>query len=129
MATTTKGFSYILGSDSASSIDDISLALANTLDANIPFRMSAGQGSITLATAASGSVAVTFPTSRFTVAPLVICSLSNAPSGSQKLSARAINASTTGATLWVYTGDQTNVSCTVTVAWWAIQFTTTTANG
>lgn len=127
--TTTKGYPYILGSDSADTIDDTSLALANKLEAVVPYAMSSGTVNVTLTAATSASAAITFPTSRFTVAPNVIAAMVSAPGGSQKFVARCINATTTGATVYVYTGDATSATGSVTVAWWAVQMTTAAANG
>lgn len=130
MATTSKGFSYILGSDSASTIDDISAALANTLELYVPFRMAAGTGSLSISNANSANVQVNFPASRFTVAPIVVCSLTGAPSGSQKITVRALNATTSKVDIYFYTGDNTNVTATgVTFAWWAVQYLTNNASG
>jgi hypothetical protein len=127
MATTAKGFSYILGTDSASTLDDISLALANTLEAYVPFRVAAGSASITLTAAANGTTAITFPTSRFTVAPLVLCTLQN--TNGPTVSARASSITSTGFTLYVSTGNNGTVSTTVTAAWLAIQYGAAAAAG
>lgn len=127
--TTSKGFPYILGADPASSIDDTSLSLANKLEAMIPFAVSAGSISVTLTAAASGFTAITFPVGRFTIAPLVMATMASAPAGSGKFVPRVLNVTTSGASVYVYTGDATNASASVTVSWFAIQMTPSAANG
>ena len=99
-----------------------------------PFAMAAGQVSITVAkNAIYAFKAITFPTGRFRTTPIVTATLSSAPGGSQKLSARSYGRTPTGASIYVYTGDQaaadTSGSVTVTVDWTAIQMTEDTAAG
>jgi hypothetical protein len=127
--TTSKGYPYVLGSDSADTIDDTSLALANKLEAVVPFAMASGQVVVTLTAAASGFTAITFPGGRFTVAPNVIVSQVNAPSGTQKFVCRCINSTTSGASVYAYTGDGSTATGSATIAWWAVQMTTASANG
>lgn len=71
----------------------------------------------------SGNIAVTFPAGRFAVAPAVAVSISSAPGGSQKLIPHATSISTTGFTLILYTGDQSNASASsfgINVDWVAV---------
>jgi hypothetical protein len=124
---TTKGVPYILGADSASTIDDTSLLLANFIEAYMPFRVAAGSGTVTLTSASNGTTAITFPTSRFTIAPLVFCTLQN--TNGPTVTARASSITTSGFTLYVSTGNNGTTSATITAAWWAVQMTTTTAAG
>lgn len=93
------------------------------------YREAAGSQSVTVTAAISGNVAVVLPVGRFTVAPIVTCSLASAPSGSQRLVPRAINVTETGFSIYVYTGDGATTTATVAVAWHAKQMTPTTAAG
>ena len=128
--TTSKGYPYVLGTDSADTIDDTSLSLAQKLEAVVPFAMAAGTSTITVTSAASATVSVTFPPSRFTTAPIVIVGLANAPTGSTKLVARAQSIAAGGFTLAVYTGDGTTTTANaVQFTWWAVQMTSSQASG
>jgi len=79
-----------------------------------------GNGNISITAAANASIAVNFPRA-FASAPDVVVSFTGAPGGSQKLIARATGITTTGFTLFIYSGDQTAVTASaVTFAWFAI---------
>jgi hypothetical protein len=108
--------------------DDIDTDLAAVF-ALLPVRMAAGSVVVTLTAVAFNSSAIVFPVGRFTVAPLVVCSLGNAPGGTQKFVPRTINQTTSGADVWVYTGDQTSQTGTCVVSWIAIQMTAGAAAG
>lgn len=78
------------------------------------------------------TITVTWPTGRFSQPPVVVATLYSAPNGSQKMIPRFYNVSSTNGTLAVYTGDFSGtfgVSGTVSIAWHAIQMTSTTAEG
>lgn len=126
---TAKGYPYILGTQNASLVDDWALQLATKLDNTVPMAFAAGQANLSLSAASTANVTVTLPVGRFNVAPLVLVTIASAATGTQKLVARAINATTTNFALYVYTGDSTNTTATVTVSWMAIQMTSTTAAG
>lgn len=127
--TTTKGYPYVLGADSADTIDDTSLALANKLEAVVPYAMSAGTVSVTLTAASTGTATVTFPTSRFTVAPIVNVTKNSASGSATALVPMIYNVTSTGMTVGLYHPAGTTVTVTVTVNWWAVQMTTAAANG
>lgn len=94
-----------------------------------PFAIAVGETLVTVTAAASGNAAITFPAGRFTVAPKVQATVQDAPSGSQTFVARVINATTTGASIYIYTGNNATATATVRVAWEAIQMTPTSAVG
>ncbi len=125
--TSTKGYPYILGTDTADTIDDTSLALANKLEAVVPFAMSSGTVNVTLTASTSGTATVTFPAGRFSVAPLVQLTKnsSNAAASLTIPMVTAVSASSMTVALYA-TATQT---VTVAVHWWAVQMTTAAANG
>jgi hypothetical protein len=99
-----------------------------------PFSMAAGNSNVNLPkNAVFGYVAITFPAGRFRRAPIVTASLSNAPGGSNKAVARVINATTTGASIYVYSGDgaafSTSAAINVGVNWTAVQMAEDAAAG
>lgn len=108
--------------------DDIDTDIDAVL-AELPVRVAAGLVEVTLAAAASGFTAITFPVGRFTVAPLVVATLNEAPGGSAKFVPRVIAITTSGANVYCYTGDATTQTASVDVAWLAIQMTASTAAG
>jgi hypothetical protein len=108
--------------------DDVDTDLAAVL-ALLPVRMAAGSISVTLTAATSGFTAITFPVSRFSVAPLVIATLQDAPGGTGKFVPRVISITSSGANVYCYSGDGTSVTGTATVGWIAIQMTASTAAG
>jgi hypothetical protein len=91
-----------------------------------PFSMAAGNINVTVAKNATyGYSAITFPAGRFRRAPVCVASLATAPGSSGKATARVINATTTGASVYIYSGDNaafsTTAAMTVTVHWQAVQ--------
>jgi hypothetical protein len=108
--------------------DDIDTDLVAVLE-RLPVRMSAGSVSVVLSSDTVAFTAITFPVSRFSVAPLVVATLQSAPGGSAKFVPRVISITTSGANVYVYTGDGTSQTATVTVAWVAIQMTAGAAAG
>jgi hypothetical protein len=102
--------------------------LQTTLDAKAvagsngtPYRMAAG-----LTSTFAGSTTITFPTSRFSVAPIVTATPSTA--GSQMTSATVSGVTSTGATLYGWNGTSAN-STARAVYWQAIQMTSGAAAG
>lgn len=108
------------------------LAVSGTLTYNggnqIP-RMSAGRATVTLSAANSSFTTVTFPTGRFTQAPVVTATVATGPAGGAKIVVRALNATTGGFSLYGMTADGSAVSLSVTVNWTAIQMSDGSATG
>jgi hypothetical protein len=97
---------------------------------NGPFAMSSGNVTITPPSASYGLVSITFPTSRFTIAPLVQVSLSSAVGGTQRLVPRANAITTSGCDIYCYTGDATTWSTgNQVVNWLAVQMTSGSKEG
>lgn len=127
---TSKGYPYILGTQNASLIDDWALQLATKLNDTIPMAIAAGSATLNISAAATATVAITFPASRFSVAPIVMATITNAVTGATKLIPRVTTATTSGANIVVYTGDGTNATATgVTIGWIAIQMLPASAAG
>jgi hypothetical protein len=72
-------------------------------------------------TGSNASVSVTFPSGRFTAAPIVSTNQPTAAGVQQKLNNRAINITSTGCTLFTSTGDGTSTTSTHAVTYIAIQ--------
>lgn len=99
----------------------------STADAGeTPWATAAGSVDITLAAAATNTANVTFPTGRFTVAPIVTLGKSAVL---QTTIPQAGAVTDTGFTARLSTGDGGNVSGTATVYWRAVQMTPTSAEG
>lgn len=92
-------------------------------------RIAAGTTTVSVSASSTGNAPIVFPASRFSQAPVVTVSLASAPANSGKLSARVLNTTSTGASIYVYTGDLTNVTAAVTVNWIAVQMTDGAAAG
>lgn len=126
--STTDGWPYIGGNQNASLIDDYALELATKLDAVVPFAMAAGSGTITITAATSGSVTLTYPTGRFSVAPIVtVANLGGSGSSQVYLGVTANSASSV--TITAYQRDNATVTATITVHYHAVQMNTGAANG
>jgi hypothetical protein len=95
----------------------------------LPFAMAAGTVSISLSGTSIGSTSVTFPSGRFTQAPIISIAMASAAGGSQKFVPRFTNISTTGATAFIYTGDSTTSTANVTIHWTAVQITSGSSVG
>ncbi|KAB2809269.1 hypothetical protein F9L07_19705 [Pimelobacter simplex] len=115
--------------DSVAELASQALAQAGSGGGMAPFAIAVGEALVTVTAAVSGNTAITFPAGRFTVAPKVQATVQDAPSGSQTFVARVINATTTGASIYIYTGNNATATATVKVAWEAIQMTSTSAVG
>lgn len=128
-SSTSKGYPYIQGTQNASLIDDYALELANKLEAAVPQAVAAGTATITLTATSSATTTISYPTSRFSVAPMIqVTKVSGAGSAIPLVPMVTANSST-GATIGLYHPSGTNVSVAVVVHWVAIQMTTSTANG
>jgi hypothetical protein len=104
-------------------------AAIEALLAFLPVRVAAGSTTVTLTASGADFTAVTFPASRFTVAPLVFATVSSGAAGTSKFVPRVLAVTTTGANVYVYTGDATSATGSVSVSWLAVQMTATTAAG
>lgn len=111
--------------DIQNAIDDAVLAATQYT----AYREAAGQQGITITAATFATVALTFPAGRFTVPPLVTATIATAPGGSAKLIPRVTAVTTTGAALYVYTGDGSSATASVSIAWHATQMTPASAAG
>lgn len=97
-----------------------------------PFAMAAGNINVAMTSTKNwGSASISFPAGRFRFPPVCVASLATAPGNSGKVSARVINATTTGATVMCYTGDNAVMGAnhTVTVHWQAVQMSEDAAAG
>lgn len=99
-----------------------------------PFAMAAdiqaGFSSGSLAPGGAIFSAQTFPSGRFTVPPAVTATLANGPAGTANLSARAINVTTSGFSLYVYNTAATATSFSaLAVSWIAVQMTEGSVSG
>lgn len=113
--------------DSVAELATQALVQAGSGGGMAPFAIAAGLVNVSLSAVNAAFTNITFPVGRFTVAPLVFATLQSAPGGSQKFVPRVLNATTSGASVYVYTGDTTAQTATVSVAWEAIQMTPTSA--
>jgi hypothetical protein len=100
----------------------------------VPFAMAAGTATLTVASGANNaSMAITFPAGRFSVAPKLIVSMSNAPGNSQSFIPRSYNETATGATVAIYIAPfATNTApggFSLNIDWVAVQMTAAAAAG
>lgn len=123
---TGDGWPYIAGSQNASLIDDYALELANKLDATVPYAFATGIANIAATTIAAGStatVAITFPASRFTTAPVLTATVAGTQGGTAYLVVREFAITSSGATLYVYNVGASSATFTgnLPLHWIAIQ--------
>lgn len=128
MATTNKGWNYPVSTDTPDVPRDIK-ALADQMDAKLPYAMSAQTVNITLSAAASGTATVTWPTSRFTIAPIVTATKVGNPGAATGSIIQVNTVSSTSATITLYTATGTTASYTIAVNVIAMQFGTASASG
>ena len=95
----------------------------------LPYQMEVLTCSVTLSSAAAAYTDVTWVSGRFDVAPIVFVTMASAAGGSGKFVARAISTTTSGSRIYVYTGDQTSQSASVTVDVLALQMRGSAADG
>lgn len=107
---------------------DVLVLGSPTLDAYpaTPYAVAAGNAPVAVSASPTGSLAVTLPTGRFSVAPIVVVS---ARDGTFVWVATASGISATGFTANVRHVDNVNATGTVNVQWHAIQMNSTTAAG
>lgn len=117
----------------AAKIDDIRTFVGPPGASRQPLAVATGSVTISGTGVAAGSgvsVTATFPVGRFTVPPIVTASMTSAPGGSQNLVARAINATTSSVTVYLYNTGATAATWTpLAVGWTAVQMTPTSAAG
>jgi hypothetical protein len=128
-SSTSDGWPYIAGTQNASLIDDYAVELANKLDATVPFAFASGTVTVSLTAASSGTATVTFPTSRFSVAPIITATKVSGSGSATPLVPMVTTVSSTGATIGLYHPAGTAVTVSVTVHWIAIQANTGSASG
>lgn len=124
-ANTSKGWPYILPADNVADYPVTSQALANFADAAVPYAQAAGQATVTLASG-TGTVAVTFPASRFSVAPLVQATKSSGNGATIPVVPYVGSITTTGFTLGCAGGTYAG---SVLHNWQAVQMLTSAAPG
>lgn len=136
MGTTARGVVYPDDSSPIDGIQDDMEALAESVDVALddavdalPFRTAAGEVVVSLSASNVGFSPITFPVGRFTVPPLLLATIKTAPGGSQKFVVRALNTTVTDAAIYVYTGDASSATGSVSVAWFAVQMTPASAAG
>lgn len=96
----------------------------------LPFAMQQNSVNITITAAVVASATVTWAAStRFTQAPFVFTTLQNAPSGSSTLVSRAVGSTTTGVSIYIYTGSATNTTSSAIVAYMGVQMLSATTAG
>lgn len=123
--TTRAALPYPLGTDPVSDGDDAIKNLANRLDgsvgnlASVPYAMATGQSNIVITAATSGTVAITFPASRFTIAPIVMMQGQNNYAATAYAFRTSANPTTGGFTAVVNLSASGSV--TVGVGWLAVQ--------
>lgn len=101
----------------------------NALNAKAgPYKIAAGSCTVTLAAAAYAFISVTFPIT-FDVAPFVYVAMASAAAGTAKFVPRTLNVTTTGGDIYVYTGDGSTQSASVTVRYLCIQMLAGAAAG
>jgi hypothetical protein len=93
------------------------------------FAMAAGTVTVVVTAAATGTATVTFPSGRFTVAPIINITLTDPATGSQKLVPRVTSPTSGGFTATVFTGDASTTTATVVLHWTAVQMLSATAAG
>ncbi|WP_394938831.1 hypothetical protein [Psychromicrobium sp. YIM B11713] len=96
-----------------------------TIRDRTPRREAAGSGTITVS-GTNGSINVTFPPGRFTVPPIVMVTRQTGTNANHGVYAEAVTKDGCKITMYYGPGGGTG---TTQVAWHAIQFTDTTANG
>jgi hypothetical protein len=89
--------------------------------------MASGTVSVTLTASSSGTATVTFPVGRFTVAPLVQLTKFSGAGGATLTIPMVTALSSSSMTVGLYA--TANQTVTVPIHWWAVQMTTSTANG
>lgn len=97
---------------------------------NAPFAEAAGTAAYALSNVSNVNVSITFPTGRFTVAPIVMAGHQSAGGGTVALIVRPFNITTTGCTINMGHNDGTAATVTgETLAWHAVQMTSSAAGG
>jgi hypothetical protein len=96
----------------------------------VPYAQAFGTQAYNLSAVASVTVSVSFPGGRFTVAPIVFAGHQSAGGGTQALTMRPFNITSTGCSVAISHNDGTVTTVTgETFAWQAVQMTSSTAAG
>lgn len=92
-----------------------------------PWRMAAGQATISVSNSTGATVDISYPSGRFTVAPRI--QVTKASGGGAKYVPYTTNRTASGCRIGVYAGDGTAGTQTVVLDWTAVQMTPTSAGG
>jgi hypothetical protein len=125
-ALTDNDFATLAGTETLTN-KDLSSA-TNTFPGTTVFRSAAGKVTITFSAATSATQTITFPSSRFTLTPLIFFT-GGLPSVSARLGFRFESPTTTGCTVRAYTTDNASITGTVELDWWAVQMTSGSESG
>lgn len=104
------------------------LSAADSQRRPLPFSMQAGTASISIVSAASGNVSVTYATSRFTQTPIVTVTNAGGTTATPWYLSTNSN-STTGITIRADHRDGTSATATINVDWVAFQMKSAAAAG
>lgn len=126
-AQTSKGFPYPVSTDTPDVPRDVK-ALADRLDAVVPYAMAAGSADVVLNNSTTGSVVVTLPAGRFSQAPILTATKRTGLGGAGPLIPQITASSATSFTVNLLGGTATQ-SITVPVHWTAVQMLTGSAPG
>src|ERR1700759_5004398 len=124
-ANTSKGWPYVLPTDNVADYPVTSQALATMAEAVVPYAQAAGQATPTM-TNGTGSVAVTFPASRFSQPPLVQATKQSGNGATIPVALYVSAVTTTGFTL---SSAGVTYSGAILSNWWAVQMLTAAAPG
>lgn len=120
MPETTRGLPYPATTDEPNVPQDMQ-NLAEATEALLP-RIETGSATLTFSNQANANTAVTFTDGRFTSTPRIVITQAGLPANSGQLIAKYISPSSSGFTLYAYTGNAANVTiASVTFSWIAIQ--------
>lgn len=128
MPNTPNGWPYPLGSEAPDGAAQIR-ALADQLEAVVPYAFAAGVASLPVSTTQSTTAAVTFPQGRFSLSPVVTATLVSATGTTTKYIPRAYNVSPTGMTVACYTSDASVAAGAAPLHWVAVQMDAASAAG
>jgi hypothetical protein len=95
----------------------------------VPYAMAVGVVSVALSGVSAGFSAFTLPVGRFSQVPIFAVNQPNAAGGTQTLVPRVINATTSGASAYLYSGNNTVLTVTSSVQWTATQMTSGSSPG
>lgn len=126
-ANTGNGWPYVLSTDNVADYPVTSLALANKLEATVPFAICVGSTSLSVGSAASYTKAVGFPAGFFSQTPMIVLTKSASGVAGAKWVPRVLSPTTAGFTVGLDTGDGSTGGSviTATVYFVAVQWSAT----